>query len=127
MAPAIFHGKGSAAVWEISTLAQVTEWSCTIIADTAESTVMHATSYGKTREVGFKGGTATVTCKLGGDLVITEGDTATLELWRISTTAGKGYTGQAICTGVDVGVDMNDIEVVTYSFQFTSTIANTLA
>lgn len=128
MTAEIFHGKGAAVVWETSTLANVTEWSCSVTADTAESTVMHATSYGKTREVGFKAATATVTTRLpAGDVVITEGDSATLELWRTSTTTAKGYTGTAICTGIDVGVDMNDIETATYSFQFTGSVTTTLS
>jgi len=127
MTAAIFHGKAAAVVWEASTLANVIEWSCSVIADVAESTVMHATSYGKTREVGFKGATATVTTRLPGDAVVTEGDSATLSLWRTSTAGGEGYTGTAICTGFDVGVDMNDIETITYNFQFTGSITTTVS
>ena len=130
MTAAIFHGKTAKAWWGdtgYTEFAALTEWSCTISADVAESHAMHASSYGKTREVGFKSGTCTVTVKLPGDAVVTEGTSYTIELWRTTLSADKGYSGAAICTGIDVGVDKDDIEVMTYSFQFTSTIQNTLA
>ncbi|KKN20892.1 hypothetical protein LCGC14_0930960 [marine sediment metagenome] len=129
MVAAVFHGKGAKAWWGstgYTEFVNVVEWSATITADVAESHAMHASSYGKTREVGFKAGTARVVCKLPGDAVVDEGTSITLELWRTSLSAAKGYSGAAICIGVEAGVDMNDIEVITYNFQFTSTIANTL-
>ncbi len=130
MAAAIFHGKAANAYWDDSgytAFTNLTEWSCTITADTAESHVMNATNYGKTREVGFKTGTATVVCRVSGDQQVDEGVNATLILRRDATNTSKGYRGPAICTGVDIGVDMNDVEIITYTFQFTSTIQNTVA
>jgi len=130
MTASVFHGKGATAWWGstgYTEFVSLVEWSATILADVAESHAMHASSYGKTREVGFKTGTARVVCRLTGDAIVDEGSTYTLELWRTSSSAAKGYSGSAICTGVEAGVDMNDIEVITYSFQFTGAIANTLA
>ena len=127
MTASIFHGKSAVAEYGGTPFTNIIEWSCTITADTAESQVMNATAYGKTREVGFKGGTATVTCKYPtGDSLIAEGSTNTLQLWRSATSGDKGYSGATICTGIEVGVDMNDIETIAYSFQFTGAIENTL-
>lgn len=132
MTAAIFHGKSAQAWWGSTgwtAFVNLTEWSCTLTADQAESHSMNASAFGKTKEVGFKSGTCSVVCRLPGDTtaVCVEGTNYTIELWRTSTSSDKGYSGAAICTGVDHGVDMNDIETVTYSFQFTSTVANTLS
>jgi len=124
-----FHGKTAKAWWGstgYTEFANITEWSCSLIADVAESHSMHATSFGKTREVGFKGGTAVVTCFLAGEEVVEEDDTITLELWRTSTSTDKGYSGSAIVTGIDFGVDKDGIETISYSFQFTGTVTSTL-
>ncbi len=133
MAEAIYHGKSSWATFKISggafvALVNVIEWSYTLNCITAESTVMHASDTGKTREAGFVGGTATVTCHLAGDVAIDEGAIGTLELLRGATDAMKGLatgTDGAICTGVDVGVDKDGIESVTYTFQLTGTLTGT--
>jgi len=142
MAEADYHGKSASAFWGLDTggtvaalaaLTNVIEWSATLIAGSAESTVMHASNTGKTREIGFKGGTATVTCHLAGDVEINEGDEGALELLRTALNADKGYTFGAvgagnkgiICTGVDLGIDKDGIETVTYSFQATGTISAT--
>ncbi len=142
MAEANYHGKTANAFWgldsagtvaALAALTNVVEWSVTMTSSTAESTVMHASSTGKTREPGFKGATMTVTCNLAGDVEIDEGDEGSLELLRTALNADKGYTfgatgaaGKgAICTGVDVGVDKDGIETVTYSFQSTGAISAT--
>jgi len=138
-----YHGKAANAFWGLDTdgtvaalgaLTNVIEWTANLIAGTAESTVMHGSSTGKMREVGFKGGTATVTCHLSGDVEIDEGQEGALELLRGPLNADKGYVfgtvgaaGKgAICTGVDLGVDKDGIETVTYSFQATGTITTTM-
>ena len=143
MAESDYHGKSSEAWWGLDTadtvaalseLTNVIEWSITLAAGTAESTAMHASSTGKTRELGFKGATATVTCHLSGDVEIDEGQEGALELLRSNLNADKGYAlGAAgasgkgvICIGVDVGVDKDGVETVTYSFQSTGTVTSTL-
>lgn len=143
-AEANYHGKTASAWWGLDTagtvaaLAQldnVIEWNVSLAGGSAESSVMHATQRGKTREPGFKGGTATVICNLpSGDTVISEGDEGSLELLRDLTNASKGYAfgvagaaGKgAICTGVDLGVDKDGIETVTYTFQSTGAISSTV-
>lgn len=131
MTASIYHGKAAKAYWGSTgwtAFLSVIEWSCTLTADVAESTVMAASNYGKTREVGFKSGTASVTCLAqdSTDVALTEGSSYTLELWRSATSGDKGYSGAAICTGIDYGVDMNDMETVAYNFQLTGTITSTL-
>ncbi len=126
MSEAVYHGKGSSAYWSTTLINQIIEWSANLIRDTADSTAMHASNTGRTREAGFAGGTATVTAYLEGDNAIDEGAEAVLELLRIATNAGKGYKGTAICTGVEDGVDMNGVETVTYSFMFSSTVTSTV-
>ena len=142
MAEANYHGKTSSAWWGLDTndtvaalaeLTNVTGWSVTLTATTAESTAMHATNTGKTRELGYKGATATVTCHLPGDVEIDEGQLGALELMRTATNADGGYalgvvgaSGRGcICTGVDLGVDKDGIETVTYSFTATKAVINT--
>jgi len=133
MSEDIYHGKSSWATWKdggtFTALVNVIEWSYTLVCATAESTVMHASDTGKTREAGFVGGTATVTCNLAGDVAIDEGDVGDLQLLRGATDAMKGLaTGAdgAICTGVDIGVDKDGIETVTYAFQLTGTLTGTV-
>jgi len=134
MAEANYHGKTSSAYWKPSggafgAIDNVTEWSITLTADVAESTVMAAATTGKGRESGFHAGTATVTCLLPGDLEIDEGALGALELLRDATDISLGYATAilgALCTGASVGVDMNGIETVTYSFQLSGTITNTV-
>ena len=142
MAEANYHGKTCQVWWGLDTagtvaalsqLANVIEWSATLTADIADSSVTHASNVGRTREPGFKGGIATVTCYLPGDVVIDEGDEGSLELLRTNLNADKGYvfgaTGAgnkgAICIGVDLGVDKDNIETVTYTFQSTGVISAT--
>ena len=125
MAEAIYHGKTSKAFWNTVEITQITEWSCTVTQQTVDATVM-ATTTGRTRAVGFKGGTASVTTLLGGDNVIDEGAEAVLELLRDATDASKGYEGTAICTGVEDGVDMNGVETITYNFTFSGAVTCTV-
>ncbi len=121
MAEASYHGRTIKAFWNTAEITNITEWSYTIAADVAESTAAHPTAHGKEREVGFLSATATITCRVIGDNQIDEGDgPLVLELLRNTTNAAKGFQGTAICTGVAVSMDINDIENVTYSFRFTN-------
>ena len=136
MAEANYHGKTSSAHWgldsagtvaALAALTNVVEWIVNLVCETAESSVMHASAHGKQREPGYKSGTASVTCHLSGDIEIDEGDEGALQLMRTALNADKGYAfgvvgvaGKgAICTGVDVGVDKDGIETVTYNFAST--------
>jgi len=126
MAEAAYHGKTSNAFWEATAVSQITGWSCSMACDTAESTVMAAATTGKTRAAGFKGGTCSITTLLEGDNIIDEGAEGTVELLRDATNLSKGYEGEAICTGVEVGVDMNGIETTTYNFTWTGAVTCTV-
>lgn len=132
MAEANYHGKTAMAHWKLGAgafapISNMIEWSVSLTSMTAESSVMHASAHGKSREPGFKGGTATVTCFLPGDVEIDEGAEGTLELLRNQAlNADKGYEGACICTGVDTGVDKDGVETVTYSFTFTGAVTCTV-
>lgn len=126
MPETVFHGKGSNAYWEETAVSQLTGWSCSMACDTAESTVNAAATTGKTRVAGFKGGTCSITTLLEGDNVIDEGAEGTIQLHRTGTASDKGYRGEAICTGVEVGVDMNGVETTTYNFQWTGAVISTV-
>lgn len=134
MAEANYHGKTCSAEWKIAAgafapLTNTIGWSITLTAGTAESTAMHATNLGKTREVGFKGGTATITCYLPGDVEIDEGDVGAIELLRGATNAEGGFASAvlgALCVGVDITTNKNGIEEVTYSFQLTGAVSATV-
>jgi len=121
-----YHGKACNAYWNTAALTQVTGWTATLAVGTGDSTSRHDSNTGRTRIGGIPGGTATVTCILSGDVEIAEGASAVLELLRDATDASKGYKGTATCTGVEIGVDVRGVEVVTYSFQFSGTITGTV-
>jgi len=133
MAEANYHGKKAQAYWkasgagDFSAISNLVEWSVSGTASTAESSVTQSTNFGKTREVGFKGVTATVTCNLPGDIEIYPGAIGTLELLRTGVQADGGYASAedgAICVGADIGIDKDGIETVTYSFQFKDAVTN---
>jgi hypothetical protein len=128
MAEAVYHGKASNAFFAGSAIANCVGWSINLSADVADSSVM-GTAVGKTAEAGFLSGTAQVTCHLPGDRAITEGSKGVLELLRTALNADGGYasdTDGAICTGVEPGVDKDGIESLTYNFQLTGEVSNTV-
>ncbi len=131
MAESNYHGRSSWATFKASggafvALVNVIEWSYTLTCATAESTATHASNTGKTREAGFTGGIATVTCHLAGDAAIDEGAVGQLQLLRDATDASKGLFGGVLCIGVDVGVDKDGIETITYTFQLTGILTGTV-
>ena len=126
MAEAFYHGKTASAYWNTAALTSVTGWSCTLNADVAETTAMTATNFGKTREVGFNSGTASVTCLLTGDYEVDEGASYVLELLRGAATALGGYAGTATCIGVTPGANKDGVETVTYNFEWDGAVSNTV-
>ena len=130
---AVFHGKEGEVRWDTTTgneveVEHVTNWTATVTADVAEATAMGDTY--KSRTVGFKDWTATVTCYLdetGSDVPLVEGGTeavgertpAELELY-FDSTGGAGNVkllyGTAVCTDVAFNVDADGNPTVTYSF-----------
>ncbi len=118
-----YQGKQIAAWWGAAAFTNVTGWSYTLNAATSDSTAAHDTNTGRTREVGFTGGTATVTCKTSGTAQATIGETAVLELLRGLTNAEKGlYAAVAICTGIEPSADLTETELITYTFQLSGAI-----
>jgi len=126
MAEEVYPGKNSQAFWDSAALTNVVEWSVTINLSTTDSSVMAASTTGKTRVASFKGGTASVTCYLDGDNTIDEGAEAILELLRGATNTAKGYAGTAICTGVEDGAPLDGVETVVYNFTFSGEITCTV-
>lgn len=148
-----YHGRFADAYWgaddsntvvALVEIANVIEWSITLTCTTAESTVMAVDAFGKTREPGFKGAIATVTCHLSGDPAdaagaacgLVEGAKGALELIRTRTgtpwsdlgysLGTKGSEGRGcICTGIEPGVDKDGIETITYTFQATKAVIST--
>ena len=143
MTEANYHGISSNAYWgldtdgttaAVSALTDVISWTSDLSCKTAESTAVHASTHGKTRVPGFKTSTASVTCLLVGDMEIDEGAEGALELLRTATygdggiafgTAGSGTKG-AICTGVEIGTDKDNLATVTYNFQAIGAVTNTI-
>ena len=126
MAEAFYHGKSSLAYWNTSALVSVTDWSCTLTADTAETTAMAAGNYGKTRLAGFNSGTASVTCLATGDSEVGEGDSHVLELLRGAANALGGYAGTATCTGWSFSEDKDGVATITYNFMWDGEVINTV-
>ena len=118
-----YQGKQISAYWKTVAFTNVTGWSYTLTAATSDSTSAHDTNTGRTREVGFTGGTAQVTCKTSGDAQATKGDNGVLELLRGLTNAEKGlYAADAICTGIEPSADLSETENITYTFQLSGAI-----
>lgn len=135
---ALMHGKTGRIEWDASAARQQQEhaqsWSVDATHDVAEITSMGDTW--KTYLGGFRDWTATIECLLdsaGTDISLDPGDPngfadteAYLELYFVydtGTPSYKGLYGQAICTGVSVTNDENDIAKVSYTFQGVSVLA----
>lgn len=111
---AAFHGYAGSVTFTGITTVLCTSWSADVKADVAEATAMGDTW--KTYHGGFKDWTASVECLLdtAGVYIAAFGTSATLVLTAVS---GTGFTGTAICNGIAINTDANDIAKVTYTFQ----------
>lgn len=120
------HGKGIDAELATGTsFTDITGWTFTGTVPVADTTVAHSLNCGRTKIAGIKTATATVTVLTPTtDLQVLEGVTAPqLNLWRAEATAATGYyTGAAICTGHEQGVDVTGAETTTYSFVYTGVV-----
>ena len=127
---AIMHGKTADIYWDSqgtdTNLDHGQSWSLDVSHDVAEKTSMQDTW--KTYLGGFRDWTATVTCLLdttGTDISYDPGDPngmcdteARLELYLVyAANDYKDLYGLALCTGIEIGADANDIPTVTYTFQ----------
>lgn len=126
MANEPIHGKGGKAKFDVVEFENETAWSISLSVDTSDSTAMHLSNTGRTREAGIKRGTADVTCYYKANVnpevlpVVAEG---TLELWRISGDATAGYyTGTAKCTGYDIDEPKDGVVSIIYHFVFTGAV-----
>jgi hypothetical protein len=115
------HGKQLHATAGVS-ITNPTEWSISMTAATADSTAAHATNTGRTRLAGLNGATATITAKADAGTEVAIGATVAMILGRSATIGDGQYTGTAICTGYELGVDVNDVDIITYSFVFTTAV-----
>ncbi len=115
-----FHGKELHATAAGVSITNPTEWSMIMVADVADSTAAHASNTGRTKLVGIKRATCTIIAKADLGPEIDEGDSGAMILGRTATIGDGQYTGTAVCTGVEFGVDVNDVEIVTYSLTFTT-------
>ena len=115
-----FHGQRGVVTFTGLTF-DITSFTVDATADTAESSIMSSVAvtsatHWKSYLPGYKDWTATVEGvlpALGVGLAVL-GTTAALGL---DTTAGLDYTGNAICTGISMNVDANDVARCTMTFQ----------
>lgn len=119
-----FHGKTCKCTADTVTFESVREWSVSLVCSTVESTAAHATNTGRTRLAGIKSATATLITIDQGDLEIDPGTAITaLEMFRSATVGDGNYTGEAICTGAELGTDKDGVAIVTYTFTYTGTVS----
>ena len=120
-----FHGKKLSCIADAVTFDSPREWSVSLACSTAESTAAHATNTGRTRLAGVKSATATLVTVSGGDYEIDPGTAITaLKFYREGGTLTSGYyTGAAICTGAEAGLDKDGVGIMTYTFTYTDTVA----
>lgn len=122
---ASFHGKSGVVTFDGGGGANIVDFTFDATADVAEATDMGDTW--KTYLGGFKDWTASVTCNLdsGGEDPTLATDLGASAALVLDTTTGKSYGGTAICTGVSVAMDKDDIAKVTYTFQGSGALAAT--
>ena len=120
---AAFHGKRGAATFSWLTW-EITSFSVNATADTAEATIMNSTTvtsatHWKDYLPGFKDWTATaeVLEPATGVGMAALGSESTLTL---ETTDGVAYSGTAICNGIGVADEANDVGRASLSFQGTA-------
>ena len=122
------HGKKATVTWAAHTIPNLQGWTCTLNQANADNSVMSATNHGRTRRAGFRSGTATVSAWMtlvafhDGDAAITDGQSATLVLWRHSAAAAGGYTGTALVTSRSASNPKDGIVLVTYNFVWNGTV-----
>jgi hypothetical protein len=126
-----YHGKTATAEWKATggafvAFTNLLGWSVTLSCGVADSTIIDGSTTGRTKIPNIPGGTASVTCKVGGAFSVAEGDHGTLSVTRDGTNASKGYEGTAICTGVEPAADIADVEGIVYNFQFSGTVTATV-
>jgi hypothetical protein len=117
-----WHGKIATATFGGNPFSNILGWSCTLNAGTADSTAAHATLNNRTRTVGFKSGTATVSTYQNSTQNATIGEEATLVLKRKSDVTA--YTGEARCTNIENGQDKNGNATTNYSFVWQGAVTN---
>ncbi len=122
---ASFHGKSGTVAFAGQPVLNVIDFSVDAIADTAEATAM--TDDWKSYKAGFKDWTATVTCNLdsAGEDPSLSADLGASATVALDTVTGKSYGGTAICIGVGVSQDKDDVVKVTYAFQGNGALAAT--
>ena len=124
------HGKHIKAEWGATptAFADVTGWTFTGSCPTSDATAAHATNSGRVKLAGTNNGTATVTILTPNTaLPVLEGAEVALLLHRSGTVSDGKYTGTAICTGSETGVDRTGTETTTLSFQYTGVVALAVA
>lgn len=139
---ASFHGKHAKAFFSINGGTSFTEftnvrsWTCTLNAETADTTGMAATT-GRTRVPGVNNGTCSIECvyddasyvqvdESDNDIYVASTSGIAIELLRDATDASKGYAGGAQCTGVEVGTSIDGTPIITYNFEWVSTVSATV-
>jgi len=127
---AAFHGKTGAVVFNDVGILNVTSWNANASCPVDETTAMNNTDGAKTYLAGYLNWTATVEGileddddEIGGSPNIEDAD-ATLNL---AAHAGLSYEGDAIITGVSYNVDRKGVEKLTYSFQGTGALLETVS
>lgn len=125
---AALHGKKGKATFTSLTF-ELTSFAVDVTCDTAESTVMSSVSvtsatHWKSYLAGFKDWTATAEAVLpaAGVGLAALGTEATLTM---DTTDGKSWAGTAICTGIGIDNNADDVGRCSLSFQGVAAIAAT--
>jgi hypothetical protein len=119
------HGKQLNGTWGVTptAFADVVGWTVTMSCPVSDATAAHATNCGRVKLAGTNNATATVTILTPAtDLVILEGVSGALNLFRSATATDGRYEGTAICTGSETGVDRTGTETTTMSFIYTGEV-----
>lgn len=130
-----YHGKGGALTLGGTAVAQITDWSVSQSVDVADTTTMGDSDRSFLAGIKSFEGSADVVWAaedsesqlVAGEIVV--GTTYAAIFYPGGTTGNVSYSGNVICTGVEVTATVDDVVTASISFQGTGdlTIDNTAA
>ena len=111
-----------------TTLTDIKGWTVTGSVALSDATVAHASERGRKKIAGLKTVSASVTMltPLTAVLPAVGGAAAPLTIQRSGTAADGTYSGNAVCSGHEFGIDVNNVETVTMSFVYDGVVTLTV-
>ncbi|HOT74027.1 MAG TPA: phage tail tube protein [Anaerohalosphaeraceae bacterium] len=117
-----FSGKSASAQIDSTTLTGVREWTLNLRCEAADISAAMDSGFYRSRLAGLKSATATITALASGSPLLYLDNEYSIKLYRTSSTSANFFGGTAILTNIEHTVDVNEEEVITYTFAFTGEV-----